>query len=72
MFQDDPAKRPNMDEVVAEFDIIRGGLSASKLRSRLVDRDENSIVGFFRDIAAWTKRIKYIIMRLPALPTPPR
>ena len=70
MVNDDPTKRPNMDEVVAEFDIIRRGLSTSKLRSRLVDLDENPIIGFFRNVAAWTRRIKYIIMRIPPVPSP--
>ncbi|KAJ6496871.1 hypothetical protein DFH09DRAFT_1103500 [Mycena vulgaris] len=33
MVQDDPAKRPTIDEVVARFDEIRAGLSSWKLRS---------------------------------------
>ena len=70
MVQVDPSKRPNMDEVVAEFDVIRMGLSNSKLRSRLVDRGENPIIGLFRDLAAWIRRIKYIVKHLPPLPTP--
>ena len=53
MVQDDPAARPNMDEVVAEFDVIRRGLSISKLRSRVVERGEGPITGFFRNVAAW-------------------
>jgi len=71
MVQDDPTKRPNMDEVVAEFEVIRKGLSTSKLRSRLVERNENPIVGFFRSIAACLRRMKYVIRRIPPVPTPP-
>ena len=70
MVQDDPAKRPNMDEVVAEFEVIRRGLSTSKLRSRVVERGEGPITGFFRNIAAWTRRIQYIIRGIPPMPTP--
>ena len=70
MVQDDPAKRPNMDEVMAEFHILRQGLSTSKLRSRLAERDENPILGFFRNLAALARRIKYTVLRLPAIPTP--
>jgi hypothetical protein len=71
MVQEDPSKRPNIDNVVAEFEVIRLGLSNSKLRSRLVDRGEHPIMGFFRGLAGWIRRIKYIVKRLPPLPTPP-
>jgi hypothetical protein len=70
MVQEDPSKRPNMDEAVAEFEVIRLGLGNSKLRSRLVDRGENRFIGFFRGLAAWIRRITYIVKRLPPLPTP--
>jgi hypothetical protein len=70
MVQDDPAKRPNMDEVVAEFEVIRRGLSTSTLRSRVVERDEDIIVSFSRNVAAWIRRIKYIIRRVSPVPSP--
>jgi hypothetical protein len=40
MVQDDPAKRPKMDEVVSRFREIEGKLSTWKLRSRIDRRDE--------------------------------
>ncbi|KZT10865.1 uncharacterized protein LAESUDRAFT_721252 [Laetiporus sulphureus 93-53] len=50
MVQDDPVKRPNMDEVVARFDAIRTSLSSSKLRSRLVYRDESKVKRVFKGV----------------------
>ena len=45
MIQPDPAKRPEMDEVITRFDAIRRGLSFRKLRSRVVDVDEDLRTG---------------------------
>ena len=70
MTQDDPTKRPNMDEVVARFEEIRKSLSSWKLRSRLVRRKDNALVGVFRSFAHWTRRIGFILRRVPAIPTP--
>jgi len=39
MVQDDPTKRPSMEEVVTRFSEIRGKLSTWKLRSRISRRD---------------------------------
>ncbi|EGO22424.1 hypothetical protein SERLADRAFT_473222 [Serpula lacrymans var. lacrymans S7.9] len=70
MVQDDPAKRPTMDEVVARFDQIFEQLSSWKLRSRVVDKTDGNITGLFRGVTHWTRRIGYIIRRVPAIPTP--
>ena len=70
MVQDDPTKRPNMDEVVAEFEVIRRGLRTSKLRSRIVERNEGIFVSIYRSVTCWTRRIGYIIKRVPPIPTP--
>ncbi|EGN93995.1 hypothetical protein SERLA73DRAFT_115488 [Serpula lacrymans var. lacrymans S7.3] len=70
MVQTDPAKRPTMDEVVARFDQILKQLSSWKLRSRVVDKEDGNITGLYRGVTHWTRRIGYIIRRLPAIPTP--
>jgi hypothetical protein len=70
MVQMDPEKRPTMDEVVTRFETIRCGLSGWKLRSRVVKRGDSSVVGFFRSVTHWTRRIRFIVMRVPALPVP--
>ncbi|KAF8836461.1 hypothetical protein BDN67DRAFT_1014679 [Paxillus ammoniavirescens] len=68
MLQDDPSKRPTMDEVVARFEGIRKGLSRSKLRSRVVSIYESSFDAVFLGVVHWTRRIGFVIRRIP--PTP--
>ncbi|KIJ07482.1 hypothetical protein PAXINDRAFT_173469 [Paxillus involutus ATCC 200175] len=70
MIQADPAKRPTMDEVVARFDSIRRGLSAWKLRSRVVDKDEDVFERLTRTISHWTRRIGFVARGVPAIPAP--
>jgi hypothetical protein len=70
MVQDDPSKRPNIDEVVERFEVIRKGLSNWKLRSRVIKRDDNPVLGFFRTITHWTRRIWFILRCVPPTPTP--
>jgi hypothetical protein len=69
MVQDDPAKRPTIDEVVSRFDDIQHGLSSWKLRSRVVKTNDNGLVGFFRSIGHWSRRVQYIVARVPSVPS---
>ncbi|KAH7918651.1 hypothetical protein BV22DRAFT_1041582 [Leucogyrophana mollusca] len=70
MVQDDPSERPTMDEVVARFDIIRKGLSSWKLRSRVVDKQENAVSGLFRDAGHWIRHLISMAKGEPPFPTP--
>jgi hypothetical protein len=70
MVQSDPAKRPTMEQVVARFDEICGRLSSWKLRSRVVRRKDSYLLGFFRGVVHWNRRIGFVIRRIPALPSP--
>jgi hypothetical protein len=69
MVRDDPTKRPTMDEVVTRFEAIRRDLSTRKLRARVSPRDELMIVAFFRAVGHVTRRIKYTLQGLPAIPS---
>ena len=71
MIQADPAKRPNMDEVVSRFDGICRGLNGRKLRARAVDIDEDLIDRVVRTTSHWTRRIVFVARRIPAIPSPP-
>ncbi|KAI0368266.1 hypothetical protein BV20DRAFT_1022672 [Pilatotrama ljubarskyi] len=71
MVQDDPAKRPTINEVIERFDKICASLGAWKLRSRVVHKKDSSIVGFFRTIRHVYRTANYILTRKPAIPTPP-
>ncbi|EGN94300.1 hypothetical protein SERLA73DRAFT_188100 [Serpula lacrymans var. lacrymans S7.3] len=70
MVQDDPAKRPTMDEVVGRFDHILQNISSWKLRSRVIDKEDGNFTGLYRDVTHWTRRINYIVRRVSAIPTP--
>ncbi|KAF8844597.1 hypothetical protein BDN67DRAFT_962981 [Paxillus ammoniavirescens] len=70
MVQKDPSKRPTMDEVVERFDAIRAGLTRWKLRSRVIDKRENLFEGVVRGTSYWMRRIGFVAMGVPAVPTP--
>jgi hypothetical protein len=69
MVQDDPAKRPTIDEAVSRFEEIVRSLSGWKLRSRVVSRKDFSFVPH-RSIAHWARRLVFVVKRVP--PTPIR
>ena len=67
MVQDDPAKRPSIDEVVTRFNAMRRKMGTIKLRSRIGHRQE--AFGLFRDFAHIFKSIRYSLQGIPAIPT---
>jgi hypothetical protein len=69
MVQDDPTKRPTIDQVVTQFEAIRKVLSTSALRSRISPRDEVAVEGFIRAIPHIARKIKYTLQGRPAIPT---
>lgn len=71
MIQADPAKRPNMDEVVSRFEEIRRRLNGRKLRARAADIDEDLFDRVARTASHWTRRIGFVARGIPAIPNPP-
>jgi hypothetical protein len=69
MVQDDPTKRPTMDEVVARFEVISKKLSGWQLRSRISPRDESFTLGLFRAVPHIAQTVTYISRGLPAVPS---
>lgn len=69
MCQDDPTKRPTMDEVVSRFTEIMNHLSCWKLRSRLVDEEETRRHRFLRFPGHWARQFGRIARRIPSIPT---
>jgi len=69
MVQADPTKRPKIDEVVDRFAEIQSGLSSWKLRSRVLGKREFVYLPQ-RIIGHWYRRIRSIVMRVPAVPVP--
>jgi hypothetical protein len=72
MVHEDPAKRPNMDEVVTQFSKIKAGLSEWKLRSRFTadKRRSGSALELVRSIGFWTRQFYFAARRIPAIPSP--
>ncbi|KAF7357872.1 Protein kinase domain-containing protein [Mycena venus] len=69
MVQADPTKRPTIDQVVARFAEIQKGLSSWTLRSRVIGQREFVYLPQ-RIIGHWYRRIRSIVMRVPAVPVP--
>ena len=70
MVQEDPTKRPTMDEVVARFSEIKNKLSTWKLRSRLVHKKEIFPVKVWRTVGHWYRTVSYGLSRKAAIPDP--
>ena len=71
MTQDDPSKRPKIDEVVTRFETIRENLTPLKLRSRVVDKQESMLGDVVRTLLHWARQVGYVARRLPTIPPPP-
>lgn len=71
MIQDDPSKRPKMDEVIVRFEAVRKGLSTTQLRSRVARKSETMVEATYLTILHWSRRLKYFARRTPALPPLP-
>jgi len=69
MVQDDPTMRPKIDDVVTRFAEIQKGLSSWKLRSRVIGKREYPYIPH-HVVGHWYRRIRSIIMRVPAVPVP--
>jgi hypothetical protein len=69
MVQDEPTKRPTMDQVVERFGRVRKDLTGSKLRARIADRDEGASKALYRGLSHLGHRVQYTISGLPAVPT---
>jgi hypothetical protein len=70
MVQDDPEKRPKMDEVVTRFREIKGRLGPWKLRSRIVRKDEIWPLAVWRNVGHWYRTFGYVMGRRAAIPVP--
>ena len=74
MVQDDPEKRPNINEVVERFEEIVRGLSQWKLRSRTAPRFlylSQKVLTPLHIASHWMRKITYIMKKTPAIPTIP-
>ncbi|KAH9937744.1 hypothetical protein B0H21DRAFT_813082 [Amylocystis lapponica] len=68
MVQDDPQKRPTIDEVISRFDEIRRGQPPFKFRKRLVRKRDSSIKRMFLGLVHVFRTASYLVRRLPPVP----
>lgn len=70
MVQDDPAKRPTMDEVVRRFGEILNSLSWWTLSQQLVPNDEDPPNPFFSSVRHFFRAATNVLTLRSPLPTP--
>jgi hypothetical protein len=70
MVQNDPTKRPTMDEVVTRFFEIRGKHSAWKLWSRIARKNELWPVTVWKSVGHWYRTVGFVLGRKAAIPEP--
>jgi len=70
MVQDDPTKRPDMEQVSLCFADIQKQVSRWKLRAMLVRRDDERLFLFLKGVRHVFRTAGYIVRRLPPQPTP--
>jgi hypothetical protein len=67
MVQEDPGKRPTIDQVVSRFADMRKRLGVFKLRARVGPRDESS--GAVHDFMHFFTTVKHTLKGIPPVPT---
>ncbi|KAI0358587.1 hypothetical protein OH77DRAFT_1474343 [Trametes cingulata] len=71
MVAKEPGARPAMSEVIAQFRAILSKLSAWRLRSRLVVREDDGLVNLMKSVHHFASRtIPYLIRGLSPMPAP--
>ncbi|KAJ7091962.1 kinase-like domain-containing protein [Mycena belliarum] len=69
MVQEDPTKRPTIDDVVRRFSDIKAGLSKWKLRSRCTDTPPSrSVFNLLRSTVFWTRQLYLVARHIPPIP----
>lgn len=72
MVQEDPTKRPTIDEVVRRYEAIRHSLAWWKLRSRLKENKELEVTGMrtFLDMKHFFRTVGHLLLFRNSVPTP--
>ena len=70
MTNEDPAKRPRIEEVLQTFARIRRSLSKAKLRSAIISRKAPKVFVVVQRAMHSIRTMKYILSRLPSIPDP--
>ncbi|KAH9045893.1 hypothetical protein EDB83DRAFT_2405558, partial [Lactarius deliciosus] len=68
MTNEDPAKRPSIEEVIERFTVILGSLRSTKLRSALTSKKLPRIFSVVRQARQYFRTIQYTLLRQAAIP----
>ncbi|KAI0296106.1 kinase-like domain-containing protein [Multifurca ochricompacta] len=70
MTDEDPTKRPSIEEVIRQFSLIRGSLHEIKLRSAIRPKNVPRLYSLIRQARQWVRTIQYILSRQASIPDP--
>lgn len=70
MTNEDPAKRPTIEEVIERFSVVLGSLRTTKLRSALTSRKVPRVFSVIRQAGQYLLTIQYTFFRQAAIPNP--
>ncbi|KAI9451013.1 hypothetical protein BJY52DRAFT_1419337 [Lactarius psammicola] len=70
MTDEDPAKRPSIEEVIERFKVVQGSLRSAKLRSALTSKKVPRIFSVIWQARQYLRTIQYILLGQAAIPNP--
>ncbi|KAI9462044.1 hypothetical protein F5148DRAFT_237621 [Russula earlei] len=70
MTDENPARRPRIEDVIERFESICSSLSAVMLRSPITSKNDHTVCIVYRHLRQLTRTIAYVIHRRPAIPLP--
>jgi hypothetical protein len=70
MTHDDPAKRPQIEEVLQRFITVRESLSKGKLHSPMVSRKVPKFIGVVQRARQSIRTVLYLLSSRPSIPDP--
>jgi hypothetical protein len=70
MTQEEPARRPQIEEVLEKFTSIRRSLRVAKLRSPIISRKALKLFGVIKRARHSVRTVEYIVSGRPAIPDP--
>jgi hypothetical protein len=68
MRDENPAKRPTIEDVISTFSCIRDSLSGFKLRSLITSQNDPSLFTTYRYARQAVRTLQYIISRKSTIP----
>ena len=71
MVAKEPERRPSMEDAAKELNRIISLLTHSTLRARLRSRRDDNVINFLKDVQHFFRTAFYLLLFIPAIPTPP-